>query len=78
MSPSAEHSQVVSALVEAVCSDPRITFAVVFGPQISGGSTLWDRIAFRITAIDSPCRRLSTGPLRDFGWPFCATKPAIQ
>ncbi|WP_251328492.1 type VII toxin-antitoxin system MntA family adenylyltransferase antitoxin [Haloplanus pelagicus] len=40
MSPSAEHSQVVSALEEAVCSDPEITFAVLFGSQISGESTL--------------------------------------
>lgn len=40
MSPKSERSQVFSALAEAVCSDPAVTFAVVFGSRISGDSTL--------------------------------------
>jgi predicted nucleotidyltransferase len=39
MEPSAENSQVLSALAEEICPDPDIVFAVVFGSQLSGEST---------------------------------------
>lgn len=39
MDPSVDHSQVLSVLEEAICSDSDIMFAVVFGSQISGEPT---------------------------------------
>lgn len=39
MNSSVEHSEVLCALEEAVCSDSDIMFAIVFGSQLSGEST---------------------------------------
>jgi predicted nucleotidyltransferase len=39
MDPSADRSQVRSALEEVVCADPEVVFAVTFGSRLSGAST---------------------------------------
>lgn len=57
MGPSAENSEVLSVLAEAVCSDPEIVFAVVFGSQLSGESTLSSDLDLAVKFADELSER---------------------
>jgi predicted nucleotidyltransferase len=57
MGPSAENPEVLSVLAEAVCSDPEIAFAVVFGSQLSGESTLSSDLDLAVKFADELSER---------------------
>ena len=57
MDPSAEHSQVRSALEATLCADPDVTFGVVFGSRLSGMSTLSSDLDVAIKFADELSER---------------------